>query len=159
MALRNSTLDDISAVVGFTTTLRLAAWFGDDGNNLYIPDRAEEGQQLVKLIGLSAAQRLSDEWGSQHLSVPRLAAYEDDSRRRLICRLVGKGCSTREVSHLVRMSERRVQQICRELEVAGLMPVVVPAKTDGANRARSPRRTKEAVRQGQQAPVRPRTRR
>ena len=158
MEQQNTTLDDIASVIGFSPTLRLSAWYGN-GNNLYIPDRAEEGQQLVKLIGLSAAQRLSDEWGAQHLSVPRLAAYEDDSRRRLICRLVGKGCSTREVSHLVRMSERRVQQICRELEVAGLMPVVVPAKTDGANRARSPRRTKEAVRQGQQTPARPRTRR
>lgn len=128
MDIRNSTLDDISAVIGFTATLRLAAWFGDDGNNLYVPEKAEEGQQLVKLIGLSAAQRLSEEWGLQHLSVPRPTAYEEDSKRRLICRLIGKGCSTREVSHMVRMSERRVQQICRELEVAGLMAVAVPVK-------------------------------
>lgn len=129
MDIRNSTLDDISAVIGFTATLRLAAWFGDDGNNLYVPEKAEEGQQLVKLIGLSAAQRLSEEWGLQHLSVPRPTAYEEDSKRHLICRLIGKGCSTREVSHMVRMSERRIQQICRELEVAGLMAVVVPVKT------------------------------
>ena len=128
MELKNSTLDDLAAVVGFTAALRLSAWFGDLGN-LYIPGQVEDGQLLVKLIGKSAAEKLSQEWGQQHISVPRLTGYEEDARKRLIGQLLTKGFTTREVSHMARLSERRVQQICRELETAGLIPVISPKKS------------------------------
>ena len=127
MELQNSTLDDLAAVIGFTATLRLAAWFGD-GGNLYVPDKVEEGQLLVKLIGMSAAARMSSEWGQQHVAVPRLRSYEDDVRKRLVGRLLEKGFSSREIAGMERISERRVQQICRELESAGLIPIIGPAK-------------------------------
>jgi hypothetical protein len=144
MELRNTTLDDLSAVIGFSATLRLAAWFGDRGN-LYIPDRVEEGQLLVKLIGMSAAKKLTEEWGHQHISVPRLRAYEDDERKRTIGWLLEHGASTKQIGREMRMSERRVQQIQRELEAAGLIEIVVaknagknaPGKTPGKNRGDS----------------------
>ena len=44
--------------------------------------------------------------------------------RRMIAMMITRGCSTREVSHMARVSERRVQQVCRELELAGLIPVM-----------------------------------
>ena len=52
MEQQNTTLDDISSVIGFSPTLRLSAWYGN-GNNLYIPDRVEDGQVLVLLLGRS----------------------------------------------------------------------------------------------------------
>lgn len=125
--LKNTTLDDISSVIGFSATLRLSAWFGDLGN-LYIPAVAEEGQLLVKLLGMSAARKLSEEWGQEHLNVPRLRGYEEDTQRRFIGNMVSLGCSTREISHMARLGERRVQQICRDLEAAGLIPIVLPKK-------------------------------
>ena len=125
--LRNNTLDDICAVIGFSATLRLSAWFGDLGN-LYIPEVAEEGQLLVKLLGMPAARKLSEEWGREHLNVPRLRGYEEDAQRRFIGNMVSLGCSTREISHMARLGERRVQQICRDLETAGLIPIVLPKK-------------------------------
>jgi len=125
--LRNTTLDDISSVIGFSATLRLSAWFGDLGN-LYIPEVAEEGQLLVKLLGMPAARKLSEEWGRERLNVPRLSGYEDDCQRRFIGNMVSLGCSTREISHMARVGERRVQQICRDLEAAGLIPIVMPKK-------------------------------
>lgn len=133
MEIQNSTLDDISAVVGFSAALRLCAWFGDAGN-LYVPAKAEPGQLLVKLIGLSAATHLSAEWGQQHVAVPRLRGYEDDVRRRRVERCIARGFSCRDVAGLERISERRVQQICRELEAMGLMEAKAvqektPAKT------------------------------
>ena len=128
MELKNSTLDDLAAVIGFTATIRLSAWFGDQGN-LYVPASAEDGQLLVRLIGLSAAKKLSEEWGQQHISVPRLTGYEDDMRKRFIGFMLARGCSTREISSLARVGERRVQQVCRELEAAGLIPVISPRKT------------------------------
>lgn len=122
MELRNSTLDDIAAVIGFTATLRLVVWFGDTGS-VYVPVNADDGQ-LVQLIGNSAARRLSKEWGGEHITVPRLTSYENDMKNRMIGHMLQKGCSAREVSHLARLSERRVQQVCRELEAAGLIPVI-----------------------------------
>ena len=130
MDIKNTTLDDISAVIGFSATLRLAAWFGD-GSNLYIPKVLEEGHLLVKLIGNSAAKKLSEEWGSETLSIPRLRNYEDDVKRRTIGRMLERGFGWREISVFMRMSERRVQQICRELEAAGLINVVAPLKASG----------------------------
>ena len=125
MDIRNTTLDDVAAVIGFTATLRLAAWFGDRGN-LYIPDTVEEGQLLVRLIGMSAARQLTKEWGRQHINIPRLRSYEDDLRKRTIGRMLEHKMSWSEISVQMRMTERRIQQICRELEVAGLIDIVRP---------------------------------
>lgn len=127
MDIQNTTLDDIAAVIGFSATLRLSAWFGN-GNNLYVPDTVEDGQVLVRLIGRSAAERLTQAFGREHIAVPRLAAYEEDVRRQRIGKLLEGGFSTRQISQFERISERRVQQICRELEVAGLITPVGPAK-------------------------------
>lgn len=131
MELRNTTLDDIASVVGFSATLRLVAWFGDSGN-LYVPVQLVEDQLLVRLIGMAAAQRLTDAWPGEHLNVPRLSDYETDMRRGAIGKMLENGMSTREISHMFHMSERRVQQICRELETAGLIPVVGPVKRKSA---------------------------
>ena len=128
MDIQNTTLDDIAAVIGFSATLRLSAWFGN-GNNLYVPDTVEDGQVLVRLIGRSAAERLTQAFGREHLAVPRLVVYEEDVRRKRIASLLEGGFSTRQISQFDRISERRVQQICRELEVAGLITPVGPAKS------------------------------
>lgn len=138
MELKNTTLDDVAAVIGFSATLRLAAWFGD-GGNLYVPEKINAEQVLARLIGVSAAQRLCDEWGGEHLALPRLTAYEDDVKRRVVGRMLEQGFSTREVSTHIRISERRIQQIARELESAGLIEVIVSRKNQKKNQeAKSP---------------------
>lgn len=124
MGQENTTLDDISAVVGLSATVKLAAWFGGLGN-LYVPNTAAEGQVLVKLIGMPAAKRMTQEWGGEHLAVPRLSNYEDEMLRHLIGRMLENGFGSNEVARHMQMSQRRVQQICRELEQAGLIKIVV----------------------------------
>lgn len=126
MQLQNTTLDDVSAVIGFSATLRLAAWFGGRTQNLYVPQEAADGQVLVLLLGMDNAQRLSREWGGQMLAIPGIGDYEDMQRKRHVGRMFEKGFGTREIASQMRLSERRVQQICRELEVAGLIPVQGP---------------------------------
>ena len=128
MELQNTTLDDFAAVIGFSATMRLVAWFGDRGN-LYIPQQAQDGQLLVKLIGISCAKRLTQEFGGQHLNVPRLRAYENDLVKRGVCIMLEHGMSTSDVANQNRMSERRVQQIMRELEGVGLLEVSAPKIT------------------------------
>lgn len=127
MKIENTTLDDLCSVIGFTPTCRLSAWFGGLGS-LYIPEVVDEGQLLVKLVGLSAAKRLSQEWGGSHLWLPSLSSYETDRRARLVARLVQSGISTREIASLAKLSERRVQMLVKELTETGL---VTPAKNSG----------------------------
>lgn len=127
MELKNTTLDDVCGVIGFSATLRLAAWFGDSGN-LYVPESVEPGQVLSKLIGVNLAKKLSKEWGGEHLSLPRLGAYEEDVKKRVISRMLEHKMSTREISVHIRLSERRVQQIARELEQVGLIDIILPVK-------------------------------
>ena len=120
MDIRNTTLDDIAGVIGFTATLRVSAWFGA-GNNLYVPEVVEDDQLLVRLIGRSAADRMAEAFPREHLAIPRPTSYEEDLRRWRIATLLERGFSTRQVSGFEKLSERRVQQICRELETAGLI--------------------------------------
>lgn len=127
LELKNSTLDDVSSVIGFSATLRLSAWFGD-GGNLYVPREVDDEHLLVKLIGMSAARALCSEWPGEHMSLPRIKSYEDDVRRRMIGRMLEHQFSSREISTHLRMSERRVQQIARELESLGLIPPIVPKR-------------------------------
>lgn len=127
MTLKNTTLDDISALIGFSATIRLAAWYGDL-HKCYVPKTAKEGHHLAALLGGSAAEKLTKEWGGKHLSIPRLQQYEVWSQRQKIGELLQAGVPTQHIAVHVGMSERRVQQICRELEVAGLIPPIGPGK-------------------------------
>jgi hypothetical protein len=124
MAIKNTTLDDLSAVIGFSATVKLTAWFG--GMNVWVPLKVEEGQALGRLIGLPAAKRLSGEWGGDHVAIPPLTAYKTEARRRMVGRMLEKGFSASETSRLTQLSERRVQQICQELEQDGLIEPVAP---------------------------------
>lgn len=133
MELRNTTLDDIAGVIGFTPTLRLSAWFGA-GNNLYVPEVVEDDQVLVRLLGRQNAERMAEAFPCEHLAIPRLTVYEEDSRRLRIAMMLSSGQSTRQVASFERMTERRVQQICRELETAGLIaPIGGPGKNTPEN--------------------------
>lgn len=126
MQASNTTLEDISAVIGFTGALHLSAWFGG-GNNLYVPDSVDENHFIARLLGLQNAKRLVDEWGNQHLAIPSMKIYNELLKRKQIGRQFEMGFGSREIATQFRMTERRVQQICRELEVAGLIAVIGPA--------------------------------
>ena len=128
MAAKNITLDDISAIIGFTPTLRLAAWYGDGVQNLYVPAEVQPDSTLVRLVGESAARRLSEEWGNEFLAIPFINRYEVDTKRRAIARMLDRKFGTREIAAHLAMSERRVQQICREMEAEGLIDVAAPVR-------------------------------
>lgn len=127
MDLQNSTLDDIAAVIGFSATLRLSAWLGDL-NYLYVPAEVSEEHFLAKLIGISAAKALSKEWGGESLAIPFAKPFEVDVKRRMVCRMLEQGFNTREIAKFLQVSERRVQQIQRELEMAGLIDPLTVVK-------------------------------
>lgn len=123
MTKLHSILDDLAEVLGFSATARLAAWFGDAGD-LYVPAEADPAGILARLIGQSAARRLSQRWGGRHLAIPQLHAYEREVMRCRVGRLFERGCTPREVAWLERSTEGRVVRIRDELDAAGLLRVV-----------------------------------
>ena len=154
MAIKNTTLDDLSAVIGFSATIKLSAWFWD--MNVWVPAGVEEGQVLVRLVGMPAARALSEEWGSEHIAVPPLTAYKAEVRRRTIGRMLEKKFSASEISRMTGVSERRVQQICGELERDGLIEPVAPKRqreTGGQNPpAKTPPEIPQAKSPGKTSP-------
>lgn len=137
MTTKNTTLDDIAGVIGFTATLRLAAWYGND-DNLYVPDVVEDGQVLVRLLGWDTAARMARAFPREWIAVPRLTVYDEELRRSRIGNMLARGFSTRQVAKFERITERRVQQVCRELEVHGMIAPIGPAKA-----ARAPKTAME----------------
>lgn len=129
MQLRNTTLDDLAALIGFTATARLASWFG--GRNLYVPETVNPESALAALVGMSAARRLSREFGREHLAVPSLGVALRDSRYAHICELMAQGENLADIATKMGMGLRRVQQLRVEFEVLGLLPERVTAKGRG----------------------------
>lgn len=120
MQLRNTTLDDLAAIIGFTATARLAAWFG--GKNLYVPGEIQPDSVLASLIGMSAARRLQKEFNREWLAMPSLAIALRDSRYATICEMMQDDEPLTTVATKMDMSLRRVQQLRVEFEVLGLLP-------------------------------------
>jgi hypothetical protein len=130
-ARTNTTLDDISGEIGFSAAITLAVWYG--GRNLYVPAEPDEGMAVAKLVGMPAARRLCEEWGGSTLAVPTMWRYEEEQRNRTIGNLLIEGKGTKEIAAIMGMTERRIQQIRRALEDAGMLPMVL-----GKNGAEKP---------------------
>lgn len=120
---RNSTADDISAVIGFTATARICSWFGRC--NLYVPLTPTLTHPIARLIGVSAFERLCKEFGGDYLSLPSDRTVENDLRDRELAELLGEGYTVSEIAERIGISTRRVQQLRREIEASGLIPLVM----------------------------------
>lgn len=71
---KNSMLDDVAGIIGFTATVLLAAIHG--GNSLYIPASAPAGHPLVLLLGKANMAKLAEEFGGQTLHIPLLNDFD-----------------------------------------------------------------------------------
>lgn len=132
MASQNTTLDDIAAVIGFSATMRLSAWFSN-GSSLYIPEQLTDDCLLVKLVGRSAAERLSKEWPKKLVWVPTMSGYDELRRRRVIHRMLEQKFGSKEIARTIGMSEKRVLQITRELEEDGFLDPIAPDESAWEN--------------------------
>lgn len=130
MKIQNTTLDDLSAVIGYTATNRIRTWFA--GENLYVPVEMTDDCFLARLLGLDLARRLSAEWPGEHIAVPlNLRERDPDYWRSRIWRYVRDGMDLKDVAEQLAISERRVQQIVRELEQVGIIAPMRPGKKGG----------------------------
>ena len=125
-ARNNTTLDDISAIIGFTPTMRLVAFYG--GCNIYIPPSPTKESEIAKLIGLSCFMRLAAEYGNDWVFIPNLSSFDEDRRRGMIWNLLRRGIAIQEIARYVNMSDRRIHQVRKELEYDGLLAMVLKEK-------------------------------
>lgn len=134
MSERKTNLEDISAVIGFTATLKLVAWFGDL-KSVYVPVDAQPDQPLARVVGLQHAQRISKEWGGEFLYISGIQAYESEVKRRSVAMMTQRGFSPKEIGVYLRMGDERVKQIQRQLVSQNLLEKP-PAKMGGKNGGR-----------------------
>ena len=127
MQIRNSTLDDLASIIGFTATVRMTMYFGD--GNVYVPEKATENAPLAKLIGLPAMSRLVSEFGRTKLTVPSMNKMVLDGRNAGILESMRAELSDAVISEHAGISPRRVLQLRREFMAMGMLP-----KTVGKNR-------------------------
>lgn len=126
--LKNSTLDDIAAVIGFSATVRIAAHYG--GRDLNIPRHVSELHPIAKLIGVSALNRLHAEWQGERVTVPTLTFAEVEVRNARILSELQQGVSIEAIASVEGVTIRRVQQLRRGFEADGLLPLVFRGKAE-----------------------------
>ncbi len=119
----NTWLEDIAADIGYTATTRLVGWYG--GGNLSVPSEPYPDSNIPKIIGDRAFSILVREYGGQIIPIPNDALRDDVRRDRIICEMLGKGVSLRDISLFCGMSTRNVLNIKAKLEQAGLLPLIL----------------------------------
>lgn len=106
--MRVTTLDDLCAVVGYTATRIIAAWF--PGRQLYVPQRAYPGHPLALLIGYSALQALVAEYAVEKFDIPH-PDYDDRFRRdRRVAEMLVAGLTAGEIADQLGTSTRFVER-------------------------------------------------
>lgn len=118
----NGIVEDLGAVLGYSATAALVDWFG--GGNLYVPQTADPGHAICKIIGLQAFARLVKEWGGEEVWLPLGYQREQDRRDRMIAVLLEMGLGSKQVASIAGMSERHVQHIRFRLEEMGVLPMI-----------------------------------
>lgn len=123
MQKKNSTADDISAVIGFTATMAICTYFGD--RSLYVPLVATKEHPVALLIGFAAWQRMVNDFPGEHLAIPTTSKHEQFVTERTIAEMIAKGVGSNEIAKKTGLSYRRVQQIRVRIEASGLLPLIL----------------------------------
>lgn len=124
--LINSTLDDISSVIGFSATVRLAANYGDRDVN--VPLVVSDLHPVAKLIGVSRMNALHANWQGDRIAVPSLKMVESEIRRAKILSLLLQGIGTYTIAEVMTLTERRVYQLKKEFTDIGLLDAGIGGK-------------------------------
>jgi hypothetical protein len=129
--LKNTTLDDIASVIGFSATVRLAAHYG--GRDIYVPVEVSELHPIAKLLGVARLTHLSREWPGHRLSVPALGFADGEVRNAKVLSLLLHGMAVSHIANIVGLTDRRVHQLRREYESEGLLTVELPQENASEN--------------------------
>lgn len=131
MDVKNTTLDDLAPIVGFTATIRLTAYYG--GKNMTVPKHVSDKHVLAKLIGMSAAKKLADEYAGCRFWVPTLHVAEIEVRNAKVLERLRCRVSTDKIAAETGLTVRRVQQLRAQFESAGFLPEILSGEIPQEN--------------------------
>lgn len=123
MQAKNTTHEDLAQIIGFTATIQLSAYFG--GGNMTVPKHVSEKTVLAKVIGVSAARALSNEYAGERFWVPTLHLAEVEMRNAKVLQQLREGLPLDKVAANAGLTLRRVQQLRLQFESAELLPKIL----------------------------------
>lgn len=123
MDSKNTLLDDISAEIGFTATVALAAWFG--GKRMYVPEKFDEQHIVAKVIGARAYERFVSAFGPDLVFIPKGAHHERHDRWKKVYDRLLLGQPMQQIVDEVGISSQHIHNIRRDLENRGILPVIL----------------------------------
>lgn len=92
------------------------------GHCLYVPNSVARDHPLSQCLGHATATKLCEHVGSYRFSVPSDAASRAEEKRLLVLILSLARRSVNEMASAAEVTVRRICQIRRELNDAGLLP-------------------------------------
>lgn len=122
--LNSLDLDDVCAVVGYTATRILAAWFG--GQRLWLPKQYRTDHPLNLLLGQSATRKLIEAFPGERLAVPSASDDARYRRDRLVAEMLSQGASPSAVAQIVDSTPRAVETLRVELVERGWLIYASP---------------------------------
>jgi len=130
MDTKNTLLDDISAVIGFTPTVLLASWFG--GTQIRVVSKFDENHLVAKIIGVRAFERLVGTFGDTNIHIPKVAIHQRFLRWKRVHDLLLAGSSVNAIVEELGITIQHVHNIRRDLEDSGILPIILrePADVD-----------------------------
>ncbi|MBS4773408.1 MAG: helix-turn-helix domain-containing protein [Proteobacteria bacterium] len=110
-------LADIENVIGTAATLQLVKERG--GTKINIPKKPTEKCQLVQIIGLSLAEKLSLEFGSGEVLIP-MGHFKGMGRKKVLAaQMLEQGLSSNKIAAELDIHERTVRRV-KEKNYLGL---------------------------------------
>ena len=112
----NAPLAELIAAIGTQLALRLVAERG--GQRVYIPteSRLNDDCPLARIVGVTAAARLSKLWAGEWLTIPRAMAYMRRRRDREIRARYPAGETAAALAREFEISERQVYVIVAQAD-------------------------------------------
>jgi hypothetical protein len=114
--LLNSSIDDVAAVIGYTGTRMLQAWYA--GHWVYLPAEPRADHPLAQLLGASRAEALwrafRRDLGLERLWVPTDAEAQRYERLVKVARMLAEGASPRDVAERFGIGERMAAELRSE---------------------------------------------
>lgn len=115
----NGWAEDIASAIGYTATCTLIEWYG--GTRLWVPGVADASHIIGRVIGQAAFRALVATFGNSQLRIPTDYFRELVKQDRIVARMIQNGSGATEISAVIGMTPRQVQNIRRRLEECGIL--------------------------------------
>lgn len=87
------------------------------GQQIYIPERAKPDHWLCELVGQTAAEKISEVWGSKYIEIPPALGGDKKRRAETIARLIAEGYSINKIVQMTGVSRSTVKDHLRRRPV------------------------------------------